>query len=217
MKITEMLPDEQNANRGTERGSKALENSIQKYGLGRSILIDKNGKVIAGNKTLEKAGELGFEDIEVVKTEGNKLVAVQRTDLDLNEDQMARELAYADNRVSEVDLVWDAGQLAKDLEKGIDLSLFFSNQELEKHFASIETELDVGESYTSDPSIESDEYEDYPPPSHVRQVQLFFNTETVEKFMARVMDLKDYYKTDTISETVFKHMMDAGWQKNTDS
>ena len=111
-----MLPDEQNANRGTERGSKALENSIQKYGLGRSILIDKNGKVIAGNKTLEKAGELGFEDIEVVKTEGNKLVAVQRTDLDLNEDQMARELAYADNRVSEVDLVWDAGQLAKDLE-----------------------------------------------------------------------------------------------------
>jgi len=39
-----------NANRGTERGTSALESSLELYGAGRSILLDKNGIIIAGNK-----------------------------------------------------------------------------------------------------------------------------------------------------------------------
>ena len=54
-KITELddlLPDTSNANRGTARGRELLEHSLREYGAGRSILADRNGVVIAGNKTL---------------------------------------------------------------------------------------------------------------------------------------------------------------------
>ncbi len=119
-KIEHLTPDQFNANKGTERGSASLENSLQKYGTGRSILIDKNGKIIAGNKTAEKAGLIGLDSVVVVPTDGTKLIAVQRIDLDLDKDIQARELAYADNRVSELDLEWDIDQMQLDAEKGID-------------------------------------------------------------------------------------------------
>ncbi len=114
-KIAELSLDAANANRGTERGSAMLESSLRQYGAGRSIVVDKAGRVISGNKTLEQAGQIGLEDVIVVQTDGKKLVAVQRTDLDLADGGMARALAYADNRVGEVSLDWDPEQLLAGL------------------------------------------------------------------------------------------------------
>jgi len=62
-KLADLTPDQHNANLGTERGTKLLESSISKFGTGRSILIDKHGNIIAGNKTAEMAGQLGMEDV----------------------------------------------------------------------------------------------------------------------------------------------------------
>lgn len=92
-KLADLTPDAKNANRGTERGGQMVEDSLRTYGAGRSILIDKHGVIIAGNKTAEHAGSIGFEDVIIVPTDGTKLVAVQRTDLDLATDQAAKELA----------------------------------------------------------------------------------------------------------------------------
>src|SRR6185312_11854540 len=97
-RIDDLTPDDRNANRGTERGRAMLEESLRKYGAGRPVLADRNGKLIAGNKTVEEAAALGFE-IEVVRTKGDKLIVHQREDLDLETDVNARILAYADNRV----------------------------------------------------------------------------------------------------------------------
>ena len=105
-KLADLTPDQNNANLGTERGSRLLEKSISQFGTGRSILIDKNGHIIAGNKTAEMAGQLGMEDVEIVQSDGTKIIAVQRTDLDLETDNRARELAYADNRVADP-LYWN--------------------------------------------------------------------------------------------------------------
>lgn len=132
MKLKELLLDKKNANRGTERGAKALENSLRKFGAGRSILIDKDGRVIAGNKTLQQAIKNGMSDIEVVQTDGSKLVAVQRTDLDLENDAKARELAYADNRIAEIDLEWDAQRILDDLQSGVELGELFDQEELDE-------------------------------------------------------------------------------------
>jgi len=131
-KITDLIPDTQNANKGTERGTGLLEESISTLGMGRSILIDREGRIIAGNKTFEVAGQHGLENVIVVQTKGDEIVAVQRTDLDLELDDRARELAYADNRISQVDLVWDDAQIVKDLDAGIDLGKFWFDDELEK-------------------------------------------------------------------------------------
>lgn len=115
VKIDALIPDRSNANKGTQRGRGMLERSLQEYGAGRSILLDKNLRVIAGNKTLEVYGEIGLEDVILIPSDGSKLVAVQRTDLDL-EDEKARALAYADNRVAELDLSWSVEQLQIDAE-----------------------------------------------------------------------------------------------------
>lgn len=131
MKISRLQLDSNNANRGTDRGKLALAASLKDLGAGRSILIDKRGRVIAGNKTLEQAIAAGHKDIVVVKTDGKKLVAVQRQDLDLAKHKKAKALAIADNRVGELDLEWDPDALAA-IAKDVDLSAFFSEDELEK-------------------------------------------------------------------------------------
>jgi len=66
-----------------------------------------------------------------VQTDGRQVVAVQRVDLDLEEGGAARELAYADNRTSEIDLDWDVEQLLADLEGDVDLGGLFRDDELE--------------------------------------------------------------------------------------
>lgn len=131
-KISDLIPDARNANKGTMRGRGMLEHSLRQYGAGRSVLIDREGRVIAGNKTLEVAGEIGLEDVVVVQTDGTKIVAVQRMDLDLAKDPRARELAFADNRVGEVDLDWDADELLASIGEGLSLEGLFFDWELEQ-------------------------------------------------------------------------------------
>lgn len=130
IKITDLHFDEHNANLGTDRGRKLLAQSLDQLGAGRSILLDKNNQVIAGNKTSAAAGEVGISDVIVVETDGSKLIAVKRTDLDLETDEKARLLAYADNRTSEVGLQWDTEQLQVDLDAGLDLSGLWNESEL---------------------------------------------------------------------------------------
>jgi hypothetical protein len=54
-KIGSLVPDARNANKGTERGQQMIENPLHNFGAGRSILLDKHGAIIAGNKTVENA------------------------------------------------------------------------------------------------------------------------------------------------------------------
>jgi DNA modification methylase len=118
-----------NANRGTERGRDMLEKSLRQYGAGRSILLDKHGRIIAGNKTAQTAAEIGLDDLVVVETDGKQVVAVKRMDLDLENDDDARALAYADNRVAEVDLDFDPLQMVMDRDAG-KLPDFWTDEEI---------------------------------------------------------------------------------------
>lgn len=132
-RVSDLKPDTKNANRGTERGVAALEDSISQLGLGRSVLIDKDGKIIAGNKTVERAVAAGIEDMIVVQSDGRKLVVVQRTDLALDSkaDDRGRRLATADNRIAELDLDWDPLAIMEMKEQGLDmLSMGFNEKEL---------------------------------------------------------------------------------------
>jgi DNA modification methylase len=125
--ISELVLDEKNANKGTRRGRELLEYSLEKYGAGRSVVVDRHDRVIAGNKTIEAARAAGIKSISIIETDGSSLVAVQRGDLDLKKDQKARELAIADNRVSEIDLEWNPAILAS---LDVDLRQFWGENEL---------------------------------------------------------------------------------------
>src|SRR5262249_28368282 len=123
--------DPKHANKGTPRGTRMLADSLKTYGAGRSILVDRNAVVIAGNKTLEQAKALGL-DVRVVDVDGKALVVVRRANVDWATDPGARQLALADNRVGEANLEWDASLLETFAAEGIDLSAFWTPQELER-------------------------------------------------------------------------------------
>jgi len=130
-KLEDLTPDTRNANRGTARGLAMVESSLRKYGAGRSILVDKKGRIVAGNKTAQAATDAGLSKTIVVQTTGNEVVVVQRMDLDLDKDKAARELAVADNRAGEVGLEWDGKEIAQLQLEEIDLSQMFTPAELD--------------------------------------------------------------------------------------
>ena len=46
--IEQLAQDQHNFNKGTEQGQELMERSFKEMGAGRSILIDRNGNIIAG-------------------------------------------------------------------------------------------------------------------------------------------------------------------------
>jgi hypothetical protein len=120
-KIDELIPDDKNFNKGTEYGNSLIEKSLRKFGAGRSVLIDKNNRIIAGNKTIENASAIGLDDVIVVETDGKKIVAVKRTDIDLDSKE-GREMALADNQTSAVNFSIDE-DLLKDVSDELEIDL----------------------------------------------------------------------------------------------
>lgn len=118
--ISDLIPDDKNFNRHSERGSSFVKKSIEKFGLGRSILLDKNNKIIAGNLTTEEAGQLGIGDVEIIESDGRRIIAVKRTDIDLDTPQ-GREMALADNRSAVVSI---------DLDTALIEETFIDNPEI---------------------------------------------------------------------------------------
>jgi DNA modification methylase len=83
-----------------------LEKSLRENGAGRSILLDKDNNIIAGNGIVEAAGQIGLENVKIVEATGDEIIAVKRTDVSLN-SKKGREMALADNATAAVDLDWD--------------------------------------------------------------------------------------------------------------
>ena len=76
-----------------------IKKSLSECGAGRSVLIDKEGKLIAGNGVFEQAKALNIPT-KIVPTDGNTLIVVQRTDL-ATADKKRQRLAVFDNSTSD--------------------------------------------------------------------------------------------------------------------
>ena len=114
--IEQLVPDNVNFNKGTEYGQSLIEKSLRQFGAGRSILLDKNNRIIAGNKTVENAANIGLNKVLIVETTGEEIVAVKRKDIDLDTKE-GRELALADNATGAANLDWDEEALTKAKEE----------------------------------------------------------------------------------------------------
>jgi hypothetical protein len=91
-----------NPNQGTERGRDLTKTSLQMFGAGRSVVVDKDGELIGGHTTTDAFRQIANpDDIIVVPSDGKKLVVVQRIDIDKN-DRKAQMLAAVDNITSHV-------------------------------------------------------------------------------------------------------------------
>ena len=87
--------DSKNYRVHTDKNKMIIDKSLKELGAGRSILIDSENEIIAGNGVFEQAEKQNIQ-IKIVETDGTELIAVKRTDLKTN-DKKRKKLALIDN------------------------------------------------------------------------------------------------------------------------
>lgn len=178
LSVEDLEFDDKNPNKGTDRGRDTVRNSIVENGFGRSILIDKNGRIIAGNKSTEAAIKSGLKTVKVIKTKGDEIIAVQRVDVDLDSPE-GRRLAVGDNRAAELGIEWDPEVISSLTGEGVDLSSYFTDVELQNLCKSLEEEMpDDG-----DTGLDLGDEE---VPQGVKQFNLFISEEVYQQFCDKV-------------------------------
>jgi hypothetical protein len=128
--VDTLLPDPLNRRVHTERNLTMIADALRAVGPARSIVVDEDNVVQAGNGVIAAAAAAGLSKVRIIDTDGETLIAVRRRGLT---DDQKRALAMYDNRTAEL-AEWDAAQLAADLRDGSDLSAFFLPDELQKLF-----------------------------------------------------------------------------------
>jgi site-specific DNA-methyltransferase (adenine-specific) len=152
IKLSDLIPDDKNFNKGSEYGNGLIEKSFSKFGAGRSILIDKNNRIIAGNKSVENAMSIGLDDVQIVESDGKRIIAVKRMDIDLDSPQ-GREMALADNASAKANIVFDAELIEAELgeatavEWGIEVAdkLEAEEDDFDVPDGGIETDIVLGD------------------------------------------------------------------------
>lgn len=142
--IKDLKFDDKNFNKHTEFGMSLLEKSLRQNGAGRSILLDKDNNIIAGNGIVEAAGSVGLEKVKIVEAKGDEIIAVKRTDISLD-SKKGREMALADNATAAADLAWDEEALGEcfteDELQGFGINLDFQTEDLEDEELGVEKKL----------------------------------------------------------------------------
>ena len=131
--MAELKYDPRNYRIHTDKNKRLIKKSLEDCGTGRSILLDKNDVIIAGNGVYEQALELGLK-VRIVESDGNELIAIRRTDLS-TEDEKRKLLALADNHTSDTSM-FDFAAVVEDF--GIDE---LGDWELELPFDDIPTDV----------------------------------------------------------------------------
>lgn len=100
MKAPEIKFDPRNYRKHSEQNKKVIKKSLQELGAGRSVVIDADDTLVAGNGVYEQAQKLKMP-VLVVETDGSELVVVKRTDIHAD-DEKRRKLALADNAAGDL-------------------------------------------------------------------------------------------------------------------
>jgi len=139
--ITSLKSDHKNARRRTDRSSDLIKESLQRYGAARSIVIDEDNRILAGNGTIDGAKAAGIKNVRIIETDGDEIIAVKRTGL--SEEQKVG-LALADNRTADLS-EWDQ-EMLHQLSEEHDISPWFDQDDLNEILNV--TELDPEEGNT---------------------------------------------------------------------
>jgi DNA modification methylase len=131
--IGDLVPDPENRRLHNPRNIGMVVDALHQVGAARSIVIDENNVVLAGNGVLEAAAEAGIERVQIVDADGETIVAVRRSGLS---DADKRKLALFDNRAAEL-AEWDLDQLRADLDAGLDFEGLFRSEELDALLAEV--------------------------------------------------------------------------------
>lgn len=130
MELKDIKFDSKNYRKHSDENKALIRKSIQETGLGRSVVIDSDNELIAGNGVVSQLPE--GTKVKVIETDGSELVVVKRTDLKRG-DEKRKKLAAMDNSASN-NVDWDYDNLRGDFDleqleaMGIDLDLGDDNK-----------------------------------------------------------------------------------------
>lgn len=124
--IKDLTPDPKNARRHSSRGIATIVDGLHQVGAARSIVIDEDGVILAGNGAVEAAAQAGITRVRVVQADGNEIIAVQRKGLTKKQKQL---LALYDNRTSELS-EWNKDVIQQLANEGLDLHGLWGKGEL---------------------------------------------------------------------------------------
>jgi DNA modification methylase len=131
--ISDLRSDHKNARKRTDRSAALIKESITRYGAARSIVIDEENRILAGNGTIEGAKAAGIKNVRIIETDGDEIIAVKRTGL--TEDQKIG-LALADNRTSDLS-EWDK-EMLHQLSEDHDITPWFEAEDLAEIMGEVE-------------------------------------------------------------------------------
>lgn len=103
--IEDLLLDPNNLRTHPEYNASLVSRSLRELGAIRSVAVDGNNKLIAGNQTTESAISEGFKKALVIDSEGDVLIVHRRGNLSEQQRLMA---AFLDNHASDTSMFDDA-------------------------------------------------------------------------------------------------------------
>lgn len=190
---------------------KALVDSFRTNGFYGTVVVQKSTRyVLAGNHRVLAARKARM-----------KKIPVMWVDVD---DELAKRILVADNRMSDL-ATYNTESLAGLLEvlagtevglQGLGYTETDLNALLEELAANTEAQMegDAGAN-EADSSEEAsgatggDTGEGAGPDQHVRQVQLFYNADTINPFLEKINDLRARWGLDTITDIVTRAVENA--------
>ena len=131
--ISILRSDPHNRRKHNPRNVGMIVDALHQVGAARSIVIDEDNTILAGNATIEAAAQAGIEKLQVVEADGQTIIAVRRRGLNA---EQKRRLALYDNQTAAI-AEWDAEQIAADLQEGLDFQGIFDQQEMADILASV--------------------------------------------------------------------------------
>lgn len=183
-----------------KRNLDAIENSIGEVGLGRSIVVDEQGTILAGNGTYEVAKKNNAKALIVDVDDPNTLVVVRRIGLT---DRQKRRLSLHDNRSSDLHR-YDKQATARLNEAHPEQQLLagiFSEREQEKMLRMHADAQMLAPGGAEDENPESTAVA-MRPESGIRLVSIFCTQNTQPLFIRKVRALSTMFDTTTITDTV---------------
>jgi len=105
--IKDLKFDPTNARKHNPRNIGLIADALHEVGAARSIVIDEDDIIRAGNGTIEAAAQVGITKVKVVDADGETIIAVRRRGLT---EEQKQKLALYDNRAAEL-AEWDVDAL----------------------------------------------------------------------------------------------------------
>ena len=182
----------------TDKNKRIIKKSLQDCGAGRSVLVDKDNVLIAGNGVYEQAQQLGIP-VRVVETEGEELIVVKRNDLS-TDDEKRKLLALADNHASDTS-EFDIEAVLED----------FSSEDLD--LWEFDIDIDTGESNQQNPDLYTKKIEApiYEPKNEKPSIDELFDDTKTRQLIDEISrsslsnNEKEFLKLAAYRHTVFNY------------